>query len=185
MNVGTGLESVNMGDSFVNAWDVANKVSDLLMVKMDRELCDCAGDMNKYITMNSNDGNNAGSGSTSTGSVFFCSFMDTSKSKCNSNIYSNANDNNSNANDNSSENKKKKSKSKNNSGIDSSSSSSGSSSGSSTSTSNLSDKSKPTIDLSGFLQTTVTRSVLTHQVQGLGLALTLPATTLLLVVDTT
>jgi len=48
MRVGTVLESFDMGDAFVNAWDVANKVSDLLMVRMDRELCSCAGDMSAY-----------------------------------------------------------------------------------------------------------------------------------------
>ena len=36
------------GDAFVGAWDVANKVSDLLMVRLDRELCSCAGDLSKY-----------------------------------------------------------------------------------------------------------------------------------------
>ena len=113
MNVGTGLETVNMGDAFVNAWDVANKVSDLLMVKMDRELCDCAGDMNKYMTTDGNgeskDGNGESKdGSGSSGSVFFCRFMDTSKGS-NTNIYSNANDNNSETGNSNSENKLKKS----------------------------------------------------------------------------
>jgi hypothetical protein len=73
MNVGTALEGVNMREAFVNAWDVANKVhmvlgrggghgltldvdalsllcvqgqvSDLLMVRLDRELCACSGDV--------------------------------------------------------------------------------------------------------------------------------------------
>lgn len=37
------------GEAFVGAWDVANKVSDFLMVRLDRELCSCAGDLSKYI----------------------------------------------------------------------------------------------------------------------------------------
>ena len=166
INVGTGLESVKMGDAFVNAWDVANKVSDLLMIKMDRELCDCAGDMSKFMNKEGSDNNGK------SGSVFFCRFIDASNSNSNSisdtHIYSNAKDNNSETDD-SSDSKKKKSKNKNITGIDSSSSGTGSSSSSSSSMSpsKLNDKSKPTIDLSGFLQTTVTRSVLTHQVQGL------------------
>ena len=169
INVGTGLESVKMGDAFVNAWDVANKVSDLLMIKMDRELCDCAGDMSKFMNKEGSDN------SAKSGSVFFCRFIDTSNSNSNSvsdsniHIYSNAKDNNSETDD-SSDSKKKKSKNKNITGIDSSSSGTGSSSSSSSSsmsTPKLNDKLKPTIDLSGFLQTTVSRSVLTHQVQGL------------------
>ena len=36
------------GDAFVGAWDVANIVSDLLMVRLDRELCSCAGNLDKY-----------------------------------------------------------------------------------------------------------------------------------------
>ena len=48
MNVGNTLENVDIIDSFVNAWDIGNKVSDLLMVRLDRELCSCAGDMDEY-----------------------------------------------------------------------------------------------------------------------------------------
>ena len=48
MEVGIQLEKTNFEDAFVNCWDVANKVSDLLMVRMNRELCECAGDMAKF-----------------------------------------------------------------------------------------------------------------------------------------
>lgn len=41
MNVGSAFEDFNMRDAFVGPWDVANKVSDLLMVRMNRELCAC------------------------------------------------------------------------------------------------------------------------------------------------
>lgn len=45
--VGTSLEGFDMGSgeesAFINAWDVANKVSDLMFIRMDRELCTCAG----------------------------------------------------------------------------------------------------------------------------------------------
>ena len=40
--MGTQLEQLDFEDAFVNSWDVANKVSDLLMVRMERELCACA-----------------------------------------------------------------------------------------------------------------------------------------------
>ena len=52
MEIGTGLERVSFddpeGDAYVNAWDVANKCSDLLMLRMDNELCDCMGDMSMF-----------------------------------------------------------------------------------------------------------------------------------------
>ena len=48
MNVGNTLENVDISESFVNAWDIGNKVSDLLMVRLDRELCSCAGNMDGY-----------------------------------------------------------------------------------------------------------------------------------------
>ena len=52
MEMGTGLEQISFddpaGDAYVNAWDVANKVSDLLMLRMDRDLCDCMGDMSIF-----------------------------------------------------------------------------------------------------------------------------------------
>lgn len=48
MEVGTQLEGADFEDAFVNCWDVANKVSDLLMVRMDRELCACMGDMSSF-----------------------------------------------------------------------------------------------------------------------------------------
>ena len=34
MEMGTALESFNMDEAFVNAWDVANKVSELLMIAL-------------------------------------------------------------------------------------------------------------------------------------------------------
>lgn len=34
----------------MNAWDIANKASDLLMLRMNRELCTCAGDMSIFQT---------------------------------------------------------------------------------------------------------------------------------------
>lgn len=45
MDIGGQLERVDMSDAFVNAWDVANKVSDLVLVLLDRELARCAGNM--------------------------------------------------------------------------------------------------------------------------------------------
>lgn len=52
MDVGTALESYDMGDAFVGPWDVANKVSDFLMVRLERELCACAGDLSKFAKSN-------------------------------------------------------------------------------------------------------------------------------------
>lgn len=48
MDVGTSLEMMDMKDAFVGAWDVANKFSDLMMVRLDRELCACSGDMSDF-----------------------------------------------------------------------------------------------------------------------------------------
>ena len=52
MEIGTGLEVVSFddpdGDAYVNAWDVANKCSDLLMVRMNNNICECMGDMNIF-----------------------------------------------------------------------------------------------------------------------------------------
>lgn len=45
MNIGGVLERTDMGDAFVNAWDVANRVGDLVIMMLDRESCDCAGDL--------------------------------------------------------------------------------------------------------------------------------------------
>lgn len=44
-------------DAFVNAWDVANKVSDLLMVRMNQEVAPCAGDMSTFIKISESIGN--------------------------------------------------------------------------------------------------------------------------------
>ncbi|KAJ1422457.1 hypothetical protein B484DRAFT_452362 [Ochromonadaceae sp. CCMP2298] len=59
LEVGTTLESFEMADAFVSGWDVANKVSDLLMVRLDRELCACMGDMSSFVeesnTLNAQD----------------------------------------------------------------------------------------------------------------------------------
>lgn len=30
-----------MSDTYVNSWDICNKVSDILMIRMNRELCSC------------------------------------------------------------------------------------------------------------------------------------------------
>lgn len=49
MQVGAALEQFDMDNAFVNAWDVANRVADFLIVRMDRELCECAGDLSGYI----------------------------------------------------------------------------------------------------------------------------------------
>jgi hypothetical protein len=44
MDIGSSLEDVKMKEAFVGAWDVANKASDLLMNRMNRELCSgCRG----------------------------------------------------------------------------------------------------------------------------------------------
>lgn len=39
LSVGTELEDMDMGEAFVDAWTVANKVSDLLLQRMGREVC--------------------------------------------------------------------------------------------------------------------------------------------------
>ena len=54
MYIGTELESATdfMEDAFVNEWDIVNYVSDLLMKRMDRELCSCSelvDDENKEV----------------------------------------------------------------------------------------------------------------------------------------
>jgi hypothetical protein len=46
--VGSSLEGSDLGDAFVNCWDIANRVSDLLMVRLNRELCSCAGDLTEF-----------------------------------------------------------------------------------------------------------------------------------------
>lgn len=52
MEIGTKLETIDISDTFVNAWDIANKASDLLMIRMNRELCSCAGDLSNFTTDN-------------------------------------------------------------------------------------------------------------------------------------
>eukprot|EP01031_Cornospumella_fuschlensis_P028934 gene28934-34922_t len=49
MHVGTRLESEEISDAFVNSWDIANKVSDMLLVLLDRETCSCAGDLSFFL----------------------------------------------------------------------------------------------------------------------------------------
>lgn len=49
MGIGTCLESFDLKDAFVNAWDIANKVGDFLLVLMQRETCECSDDAYKYI----------------------------------------------------------------------------------------------------------------------------------------
>lgn len=48
IGMGTALEGFDMKDAFVNAWDVANKVSDLLFFRMGMETSQCAGDMQAF-----------------------------------------------------------------------------------------------------------------------------------------
>ena len=52
IEIGTGLESVSFndpeGDAYVNAWDVANKCSDLLMLRMNSDPCECMGDTSVF-----------------------------------------------------------------------------------------------------------------------------------------
>ena len=50
MEVGNSLEKQDISDAFVNSWDIANKVADLVMIRMDRELCSCTGDMSSFQT---------------------------------------------------------------------------------------------------------------------------------------
>eukprot|EP00746_Dinoflagellata_sp_MGD_P082133 gnl/MRDRNA2_/MRDRNA2_32615_c0_seq2.p1 gnl/MRDRNA2_/MRDRNA2_32615_c0~~gnl/MRDRNA2_/MRDRNA2_32615_c0_seq2.p1 ORF type:complete len:188 (+),score=34.03 gnl/MRDRNA2_/MRDRNA2_32615_c0_seq2:74-565(+) len=45
--LGTDLTTFDMKDAFVGGWDVANKASDLLILRMNRELCSCAGDFGR------------------------------------------------------------------------------------------------------------------------------------------
>ena len=46
LRLGTDLEQkVNFYDAFVNAWDVANHCSDLLLLIMNREMCQCTGNL--------------------------------------------------------------------------------------------------------------------------------------------
>lgn len=42
MRLGSSLEDLSMREAFEGPWDIANKVSDCLMLRLDRELCDCA-----------------------------------------------------------------------------------------------------------------------------------------------
>lgn len=60
MEVGTSLELYDMKEAFVSAWDVGNKVSDLLMVRLDRELCSCMGDMSQFQSTSSGSSTNIG-----------------------------------------------------------------------------------------------------------------------------
>ena len=61
MEIGTGLEKISFcdptGDAYVNAWEVANKASDLLMLRLDRELCNCMGDMSIFNNSDSKTSN--------------------------------------------------------------------------------------------------------------------------------
>ncbi len=46
MHLGNDLEQrVDFHDAYVNAWDVANRSSDLLLLLLNRETCECAGDL--------------------------------------------------------------------------------------------------------------------------------------------
>ena len=57
MLVGTRLtDTTDISKSFLNEWDLANLVSDFLMVKLDRELCACAGNPDFYPNPNLKDG---------------------------------------------------------------------------------------------------------------------------------
>lgn len=51
MNIGTRLEAFDMSPSFVNAWDVGNKASDLVMLMLDRELCTCSSTISDDIVL--------------------------------------------------------------------------------------------------------------------------------------
>lgn len=42
MDIGTGLEKIDMGDAFVGPWDIANLASDFLMGKMGAEVSGCS-----------------------------------------------------------------------------------------------------------------------------------------------
>jgi hypothetical protein len=48
LRMGGALESLDMKEAFVGPWDVANKVADLLMFRMGRELCSCTEDLSKF-----------------------------------------------------------------------------------------------------------------------------------------
>ena len=45
VTIGTQLEGLDFKNAFVGAWDCANKCADLLMTRMELELCECAGDL--------------------------------------------------------------------------------------------------------------------------------------------
>jgi hypothetical protein len=45
LNVGNRIEEIDIRDSFVHGWDIANKIGDLVLILLDRELCSCAGNM--------------------------------------------------------------------------------------------------------------------------------------------
>ena len=49
LNIGSALENIDLKDAFVNPWDIANKVSDLLIVCLNRETCSCTDDVSKYF----------------------------------------------------------------------------------------------------------------------------------------
>lgn len=48
LRVGSALETLDMKEAFLGPWDVANKVADLLMFRMGRELCSCTEDLSKF-----------------------------------------------------------------------------------------------------------------------------------------
>jgi hypothetical protein len=50
MDVGTGLESFDMGDAFVGAWDVANVVSDFMIAYMGLETAACSFKLPEGLT---------------------------------------------------------------------------------------------------------------------------------------
>ena len=54
MEIAKTLENVDLSDAFVNPFDIANKASDLLMLRMNRELCSCAGDLSSFSSTSVN-----------------------------------------------------------------------------------------------------------------------------------
>ena len=52
MVIASTLEDVDLAEAFVNPFDIANKASDLLMLRMNRELCNCAGDLSSFSSIN-------------------------------------------------------------------------------------------------------------------------------------
>ena len=58
VSIGSAMETMDLSQAFVGPWDIGNLASDLIMLRLERELCECAGDLSKYSSPVSPDDNN-------------------------------------------------------------------------------------------------------------------------------